>query len=222
MLHGHHGAGLFFSGLSSRKHPLYIYFLASQFQDLVISVLVYFVGIEKTRIQGVGPNKVFPIVLLNVPYSHGLFFNLIYVIMFSILISPSIGMTILSHFILDFIVHLPDMDICFPFSNGDGCKIGLGLWRYLWPSIMVESGIIIIGAIIYIFKTPGDERKNVCIRLIPVVIFMILMTVLLPFSPPPESLGWVNGAQALVFYGLFMILGWAIESGSRKIELKKE
>ena len=56
---------------------------------------------------------------------------------------------VLSHFILDAIVHNPDMDLL---GNG-AYKIGLGLWNSPFASYTVEALLLITGLWIYLRTT---------------------------------------------------------------------
>jgi len=59
------------------------------------------------------------------------------------------AIAVLSHFILDLIVHNPDLDLL-----GNGIyKIGLGLWKYSPVSYGIEALLLIVGLWIYLRAT---------------------------------------------------------------------
>src|SRR5205814_5786356 len=56
-----------------------------------------------------------------------------------------VGACVLSHWVLDFIVHRPDL----PLFPGGGPKVGLGLWNAPIVTIGIESAMLAIGILIY-------------------------------------------------------------------------
>lgn len=64
-------------------------------------------------------------------------------------IAIAIGATVLSHFLLDVIVHRADL----PLLGGDSYKIGFGLWNYVFASSLIELLIFLSGLWIYLKST---------------------------------------------------------------------
>lgn len=228
-MQGHFGAALIISGLTRHAAPLPILFLAAQVQDLLIAVLVYTLHIEVTQLAFDTPNKVYPIELLYVPFSHSLFSSICLAVLLYIIIpgtwlsKTSVAVTVLSHWLLDLLVHLPDLDICFPFS--DCGKAGFGLWRYLIPSLVVESAIVVIGYALYVRSAPSALlARRVGIRLLPLVLFMVFVTIAMPFAPPPPKLDYTITVQTYVLYGLFAVFAHVVEQPlvSAALEEKNE
>ncbi len=95
-----------------------------------------------------------PLDFVYYPYSHSLLFAL----MWSILLGGVyfifrknfrnaliVGLLVLSHWILDLFVHVPDLPIL-----TSGPFVGFGLWNYPVIETIIELGIFITGVIIYI------------------------------------------------------------------------
>lgn len=61
------------------------------------------------------------------------------------------GATVLSHFLLDVLVHRADL----PLLGGDSYKIGLGLWNYIFASSLIELLIFLSGLWMYLKSTKG-------------------------------------------------------------------
>jgi hypothetical protein len=59
-----------------------------------------------------------------------------------------VGLVSASHWVLDLIVHRPDMPIL-PGNLGNLPILGLGLWRVPAASIAVEFFLVVLGAILY-------------------------------------------------------------------------
>jgi hypothetical protein len=59
-----------------------------------------------------------------------------------------IGFVVFSHWLLDLLVHRPDMPIL-PGNAGDLPLLGLGLWMVPWLSAFVELCLVLAGAYMY-------------------------------------------------------------------------
>jgi hypothetical protein len=93
----------------------------------------------------------------NVPWSHGLFMSVIwslvaagiaYLFYHSLRISSIFGLVVISHWLLDFIVHPPELPLLFSHSP----MVGLGLWSSPTTSIvayLIEAALFAGGLIIY-------------------------------------------------------------------------
>ncbi len=215
MFQGHHGAALLISGALGNALPLPVLFLLSQLQDIIFVYLAYVLGIEKVAFQEPRTNAVNPFDLLYFPYSHGLFASAVYTLLAAVVFRGRAGRLsaaacVASHWLLDLMVHEPDLDVCFPFR--ECAKVGLGLWRFLWGSVVTESGIVVIGAAAFVGGIKDKSvKRRVGLRLAPLVCFMVLFTVGLPFAPPPPKLDSSITVQVYVSYGLTAIAAWAIE-----------
>lgn len=227
MFTGHYGAALLVAGLVPRSVPLWLLFILAQFQDLMRTLLLYVVKVETCRVNTDGENAVMPIDLIYVPYSHGLFPTLLYAVVLPLCLVSSkharsaAAAAILSHWILDWIVHMKDLDVCFPFA--DCPKAGLQLWRYLMPSVIAECGVIVVGTVVYLssIKERG-VRAKVLRLLLPLVAFMLFVTATFPFAPPPEKLDESIAAQFFSIYGILTLIAWAIERPLREAEDKRD
>ncbi|MFC4402484.1 permease [Gracilibacillus xinjiangensis] len=72
-----------------------------------------------------------------------------------------IGAVVFSHWILDLIVHRPDLPIL-PGNAGDLPLLGFGLWQSVSGSILVEFLLIAIGAFLYFkyaLQSSGPDRR---------------------------------------------------------------
>jgi hypothetical protein len=93
----------------------------------------------------------------NTPWSHGLFMSLVWALLAAIIaylvyrdrhIASIIGAVVISHWILDFIVHPPELQLLFSGSP----MVGLGLWTTHWGlmvSALIELGMMALGLGIY-------------------------------------------------------------------------
>ncbi len=216
MFIGHFGAG--FAGKKViPKTSLGTLFLAAQFVDLLWPLLLL-LGIETVEIQP-GKNPFTTLEFTHYPLSHSLFAVIIWAIIFGIVyylirknIKASIwlGALVLSHWILDFISHKPDLQIV-PWSS---TVVGLGLWNSVPLTVFIEVSIFLIGVYLYITTTKAKNKTGIH-ALWSLVFFLLLMYVMNIFSPPPtsvEPIGYVGLAQ-------WLIVAWGYWIGKNREEL---
>ncbi len=102
---------------------------------------------------------------------------------------------VVSHWVLDYITHLPDMPI-YP----GGPKIGLGLWRSTLWTVVIETAMYAAGVWIYMTTTRARDRIGRW-GFVSLAAFMMLIYVASLTSGPPPSV------QAIAIAG---ILGAAL------------
>jgi hypothetical protein len=160
MFIGHFGVGLALKR-ADKTLSLGLLFIAVQLSDLIYGVTLL-TGAEKISIIA-GANPLTSVEYIFFPYSHSLVATLLWagLVALIFIIAPFksslrksktamvMGTAVLSHFILDAIVHNPDLDLL---GNG-AYKIGLGLWNYPFASYLVEALLMITGLWIYLRTT---------------------------------------------------------------------
>jgi len=140
------------------KAPLWVLLAASEALDLLCFGFVA-AGIEHTGERQVGIAQGIRIVTQgSIPWSHGLFMSLVWSVAAAAVgywvfrdrrTSVVLGLVVFSHWVLDFIVHLPDLPLLFDASP----KVGLGLWG-TGPGLILSGVLEVLmlagGIIIYI------------------------------------------------------------------------
>ena len=100
-----------------------------------------------------GPNPFLTLWLDDIPYSHSLFALIVWGALFGYLYRRRtgdtrtalvIGSLVVSHWVLDFVTHRPDMPL-YPGS----ASFGLGLWNSPPATIIVEAAMLLAGVAIY-------------------------------------------------------------------------
>lgn len=144
--------------------PLPVLFIAAQLIDLFWGTLVLS-GVEKLRIV---PNftRSNGLDLYFMPYTHSLSSALIWSVSAAVLFwacTPSlpqrtrtalvIGAAVASHWMLDLLVHIPDLPLWF-----NSMKVGLGWWNYRVFALLLELGLL-WGSVLFCLKAVGS-RKN--------------------------------------------------------------
>lgn len=209
MFIGHFGLG-FGAKKFDRRVSLGTYFFAAQFLDLIWPIFLL-LGWEKAEPIPNGP----PLENLNFvsyPYSHSLFFALIWGLLFGIVhylrnkelkTAMLLGFLVLSHWILDFFTHTPDLPIT-PWSEN---KVGLGLWNHQTATIIIESIIFIVGIIVFLKNS--QLSRNAYISLFILILLLAGSYASSFYSPPPSSTKLL-GQLALIQW-VFIFWGYLVD-----------
>ena len=115
-----------------------------------------------------------------------------------------VGVAVASHWLLDFVVHVPDL----PVLGNDSPKLGLALWRYPGISITLELVLLAAGAALYV---RGRSRRHPVrpVRLAVVLLLLVGVYAASLLGPPPPSVTAI-GLSDVGFLLLMGFLGaWA-------------
>jgi hypothetical protein len=202
MFIGHFGAG--FAGKKfSKSASLGTYLMAAQWIDLIWPIFVL-LGIEKVEIEP-GISSVTPLDFTYYPFTHSLFGVLIWALLFgfvyflikkNVRVAIILGLLVLSHWVLDLFVHIPDLAI-FP---GLELKVGLGLWNSLAATFIVEGLIFTAGLYLYLKSTAAKNKTGTYV-LWALVVFLVVIYISNIFGPPPpsaEAIGIIGNSQWLI------------------------
>ncbi|NJD56829.1 MAG: hypothetical protein FIA94_10550 [Nitrospirae bacterium] len=219
MFIGHFGLGFAAKAVAPRT-SLGSLFLASEFLDLLWPVLMI-LGIEGVMILP-SVNAVIPLVFTNFPFSHSLAFVVIWSFLFAVFIfvlrqdwrsSVVMGLLVASHWLLDALVHAPDL----PLFPGSHIRVGLGLWSSYAGTLAVEFGIFFFGLWFYVRASRPDGRKG-SYGLGLLVLFLVLIYMASIFGPPPpdvQAIEWTNVALWLfVIWGYWLDRHRPVSSGT--------
>jgi hypothetical protein len=184
---GHFGVG-FAAKKPAPQVSLGTFFLAAQWADLLWPVLLLF-NIEHVTIHP-GDTSVTPLNFDYYPFTHSLVFQFGWSLLFAIVYfvfrknlknAIVVGVLVLSHWALDFLVHRPDMPVL-----PNGPFVGLGLWNNLPVTIILECIFYFGGAWIY-YRSTKPKDKIGKYALLVLVIFLAISYVLATFGPPPPN-----------------------------------
>jgi hypothetical protein len=187
-------------------------FAACQLADLLWPTLVL-LGVESFKIMP-GATVVTPLVFTSYPYSHGLLplmawgalFGLGYMLLTrsKAVAGITIAALVVSHWVLDYIVHVPDL----PLAPGVPGKFGLGLWNSLWGTLVVELGLFAIGMLVYLRMTKARDKVGL-IGFWALVVFLVGVYLANLFGPPPPNLATVAWAAEAMW--LVVLWGYWID-----------
>lgn len=184
-----------------------ILFLACQLADLIWPSLVM-LGIETFEVDP-GNTVLTPLAFTHYPYSHSLMALFVWSVLLAGLYSllrrrgkqatVVIALVAVSHWILDFLTHGPDM----PMTIHETHRFGLGLWNFPAIAIPLELLLFVLGVWIYVRQTRAVDKIGIY-GLWSLVIFLVTIYVANIFGPPPPSVQAVAwSAQAL-----WLVVAW--------------
>jgi hypothetical protein len=167
--------------------------------------LLLIAGVEHVRIQP-GATPFTPLVFTAYPWSHSLLTATIWGIAFAAVATVRgaprsafawLAALVVSHWVLDWITHVPDMPL---WPTASSPRLGLGLWNSIPATIVVEGLMWIVGLAVYL----RHRRATSWIGPVALWSFVAVSTLMWctgPWSPPPpteRALGW------------FALIGWIV------------
>jgi hypothetical protein len=205
MFIGHFGVGLAAKKLAPRT-SLGTLFFAAQFLDLIWPIFLL-LGIEHVRIAP-GITKMSPFDFHDYPISHSLLTAAgwsalvgaaYYAVRRSARRAWIVGLAVLSHWVLDFMVHRPDLPL-WP----SGPKVGLGLWNSWVLETALEVAIFAGGLSIYLHITHARDGvgRYASWALIALLFFGWVATLKAGAPPDTRSMAW--GALTM-----WIVVPWA-------------
>jgi hypothetical protein len=209
MFIGHFGAGFAAKKLAPRV-SLGTLFFAAQFLDLLWPTLLL-LGIERVRIEP-GATTVTPLVFEHYPVSH----SLIAVVAWAVMIGTIhfllrrkrtdaivLAALVVSHWVLDLIVHRPDL----PLLPDGNVLVGLGVWSSLPLTLLIEVPLFVLGAWIYSRATVASDGQGRWGMRGLVALLLLIYAGNLFGNPPPNTnaIAWVGQAQWLLVLWAYWI-----------------
>jgi membrane-bound metal-dependent hydrolase YbcI (DUF457 family) len=146
-------------------------------------------GLETVRIDP-GNTAFTPLDFVNYPWSHSLLMSLVWgaiaghfarVGFQSVRAGLVVGALVVSHWLLDFVVHRPDL----PLWPG-GPRVGLGLWQSIPGTLVVEGLLFAAGIAIYLRTTRAIDGQGRW-GLVALLVTLGALWASSPFGPPPPS-----------------------------------
>ncbi len=201
MFIGHFGVGLAAKKVTPAV-SLGTLFLSAQFLDLLWPSLLL-LGVEHVAIDP-GNTKLTPLNFVSYPYSHSLIMVCIWgtllggahwIVKREVKAAIIIGGLVVSHWVLDLLVHRPDL----PLHLGESPLFGFGLWNSIFGTLLLEGGIFISGVILYLRATKANNRSGL-IGFWALIGFLLLIYAGNVLGPPPPDTGaiaWIGQLQWL-------------------------
>jgi len=207
MFLGHFGVA-FAAKSAAPAISLGMLFVAAQFADLLWPILVLG-GVERVEIHP-GITAVTPLDFIHYPYSH----SLVALVAWGVALGFGyrivrdggwrafwvIAALVVSHWVLDVLVHRPDM----PLSLGESTKVGLGIWNSVALSVALELAMFGGCVAIYARITRAVDRVGTW-AFAGLIAFFLVIYAGAVFGPPPPSVQ----AVAWSGIGMWILVAWA-------------
>jgi hypothetical protein len=206
MFVGHFALG-FAAKRAAPKLPFALLVAACQLADILWPAFVA-AGVERVAIVP-GITAFTPLNFISYPYSHSLVALCLWGIVLGSAcwlggtngrVSFIVGALVVSHWVLDFVSHRPDMPI-YPGS----ALYGLGLWNSVWATLAVELPLFAIGVWLYATATRARDATGRW-SLIGLVAFLLVAYVASAFGGPPPS---VTAIVVAGLAGAALITAWS-------------
>jgi hypothetical protein len=206
MFIGHFGVG-FGAKKAAPRVSLGTLFMAAQFIDLLWPTLLL-LNLEQVEIAP-GNTAVTPLNFTHYPITHSLLMVCVWGALFGLVYwlvrkngrgAVLLGLCVVSHWVLDLVVHRPDL----PIYPGGSQHVGLGLWNSVIGTVIVEGIIYIVGIILYLRTTQAKNRAG-SLGFWGLVIFLAIIHIANLTGPPPPSVQMIAWAGQLQW--LFVL--WA-------------
>jgi hypothetical protein len=203
---GHFAVGFAAKQFAPRT-SLAVLLAAPLFLDLLWPWFLLF-GWEHVRIDP-GNTRFTPLDLAYFPWSHSLLVSIAWATAFALVYyliahywpgTLAIWIGVVSHWVLDWITHRPDM----PLYPG-GAHYGFGLWNSIAGTMIVEISMLVIGVWLYVRATRARDRIG-HYAFFAYLILLLALYVGDRFSPPPSSV------SEIIWPGIiaeFILLAWA-------------
>ena len=214
MFVGHYAAGFALKTFEKRV-SLGVLFLAVQFVDILFFPLVL-LGVERMNlVENFTQSTHFELVYM--PYTHSLLASVFWSVAAYALfrwvfvknnsVAIVVGLAVFSHWILDLIVHTPDL----PLWSDASMKLGFGLWNNAIATYALEAIILLVALWAYLRSTtattPLGKRGMVIF-----VVFLLLANVANVFGPYQGDSQLLVAVSALVAYFLFAAVAFWLDS----------
>jgi hypothetical protein len=215
MFVGHYAAAIAAKAIEP-KAPLWTLVGAAQLVDIGWGVFIA-AGVERASVDPQLPGSTF--VLDYMPWTHSLPAALVWslaavllarVFRLSWRVAAIIGAVVFSHWLLDLLVHRPDLEL---WPGGE--RVGLALWNYPAPEQAVEIGLIAAACVFWGAARHADSQRAWPAALF--VVFLIalqLVAMLLPAEAGPVAPD--NAALVLGVYVIVIAAAWLTDRGARR------
>lgn len=181
-----HWAPALVAATNRRAPSLGVLFVGAQLLDWAFFLFLP-LGIEHMRMLP-GITAMNPMDLYDMPYTHSLLGAVVWSALFAVVVwLPKVdsrtaligGAVVLSHWLLDLLVHRPDLTII-----GGNPRLGLGLWNSPLIEMPLEIGLTVAALLFYLAKTRAKSPRSA-----------IAVTVLVALLAAVQAINWF-GPQA--------------------------
>jgi hypothetical protein len=215
MFVGHYAAAIALRAAEPRA-PLWTYAAACQLIDIGWGALII-AGVEKYSVDPDLPGS--PLDLYHMPFTHSLPGSLLWALAAAVVVrwvlkvpwraAALVGLAVFSHWLLDFLVHRPDLELWF-----GGEKVGLGWWNWPVPETILEMGLLAAAAALW-----GWQRAREGLAVWPAAVFLLVLTAVQAISKmtPAADDPVETGLMAIGVYLAVTAIAWLVERRAGRI-----
>jgi hypothetical protein len=211
---GHYGVA-FALKRAQPKVSLGTFFLAVQLLDLLWGIFLL-LGWEHARLSPGTPNT--PFEFWDYPISHSLIGAVAWGVVAAacyyswptrdishhLQAAAVVGAAVLSHYVLDVLVHVPDL----PILGNDSPKLGLGLWNH--PAVTMFLELLFLGVGVAVYVALRSKRHPVrWLRLSVLVLTLVATYVASVYAPLPSNMTAVGVSDIVFLLAAAGIAAWA-------------
>jgi hypothetical protein len=160
---GHAAVGIAAARLSPRLNVGWLVF-AALLADFLLGIFAL-LGLESAEVPPDYASRHY--LTFKFPYSHGLLSLTLWSLLFAALVTSLqrmqrrvvfgvVAAVVLSHFVLDALVHVVGL----PLAGESSPKIGLGLWRNMPLELGLETALSVLGALVFWRTAAGSARSR--------------------------------------------------------------
>ena len=200
MFAGHIGAGLAIAR-AERRANVGIFVAAASVLDLALWLFVL-LGWESVSIPANYTATHQPAFVF--PYSHGVAASLAWSAMAGVAgflwyshlqgarwrVAALIAAAVFSHWLLDALVHLPEL----PLTGAASPKIGLGLWQSMPMALAVEAAVVVAGLLLFIPGSRLSRRKSLGLAALGLITLMFTVAGMTVAPAPPSALAMAGSS----------------------------
>ena len=181
---------------------------ASQVADVLWPIFLA-LGLEQVRIEP-GNTAFTPLDFVSYPWSHSLVMLVVWGVVLGAIYRLATGrngrvfivlaVLVVSHWLLDWITHRPDMPI-YP----GGAKYGLGMWNLVTLTMVVEGIMFAVGLWIYVSTTRARDAIGRWGFAGLIALLVLVYAANATASPPPS----VNAIVVAASIGIVIMTAWS-------------
>lgn len=181
-------------------------FFATQFVDILWPLLLVLKLEKVVIVPGFTETNSFE--FLSYPYTHSLLGGAIWGALIAFIYwvirkdkqgAVVVGLCVLSHWFLDLIVHVPDL----PLTPFDHTKVGLGLWKHLAATLILETVLYFVGVYIYVRYTKAKNKIGIW-GLAALVLLLFVFYLGNTFGPAPTDIGMTMFISATLLMAILV------------------
>ncbi|MGE5117960.1 MAG: hypothetical protein ACM3N6_15865 [Betaproteobacteria bacterium] len=211
MFAGHVGAALGIAH-AERRVPLGVFVAAALLLDIVLWALVL-LGVESVAIPADFVARHQP--EFEFPYSHGLLAAVAWSVAAGVGLAAwslrsvdlgaaaLVGAAVFSHWLLDALVHRPEL----PLAGAGSPRVGLALWDRLPLALAVEALIVAAGLALYLRGAPLPRGRRIALAALCLLLTAFTLAGM-TLAPAPPSTQAMAGSSLLTLLVVCALFGW--------------